>query len=48
LAHNQEGTIPIITMLLDMKNEVYVRIEIKEDGLKTKPCGVIIHISIKD
>jgi hypothetical protein len=25
-----------------MKNEVYVRIEIKEDGLKTKPCGVII------
>jgi hypothetical protein len=33
LAHNQEGTIPIITMLLDMKNEVYVRIEIKEDGL---------------
>jgi hypothetical protein len=43
LAHNREGTVPIIAILVDMKNEVYIGSEIKENRLKTKPnYGVIV------
>jgi len=42
LAPNREGTVPIIAILVDMKNEVYISSEIKENRLKTKPYGVII------
>jgi hypothetical protein len=43
LAHNREGTVPIIAILVDMKNEVYIGSEIKENRIKTKPnYGVIV------
>ena len=42
LVHNWEGTVAIITILLEMINEVSISGEIKGNGLKTKPYGVII------
>ena len=40
MAHNREGNVPHYRHL--MKNEIKISSKIKENGLKAKPCGVII------